>query len=302
MPGVEWNLRLPRLLDQASRIPTDVVFVIEEDENRPGQGQEVKAHRMVLGLTCDAFEKMFFVTNTKDKTSGRVPVKETTADAFRTMVNAIYKTMPIEEALQHKSVDEVFSVLDLVTKYDIPELIEDTRKVLASIHITDASLLDIATDTLRYTNTFDQEARDLLMVCATFLKTKMRGEAAVLRYLRDNREHRDAVHELLVLMIEVKDPACPNCQQVLCQDGNIILQDKFRVGMQVTNNPKCRAYWPYSDFGQGEVTLVVRGYVMVKPVLCLGPYIYSSNAYYSMTYQETETFIYNCQGNLTNTR
>ena len=44
--------------------------------------------------------------------------------------------------------DEVFSVLDLVTKYDISELVEDTRKVLASFHITNTSLLEVATDTL----------------------------------------------------------------------------------------------------------------------------------------------------------
>ena len=309
MPGVEWNHRLPLLLDQETSIPTDVVFVIEEDDNWPGQGQEVKAHRMVLGLTCDAFKNMLFVTNTQDKISGRIPVKETTADAFRTMVNAIYKTKSIEEALQHKSVDEVFSVLDLVTKYVIPELVEDTRKVLASFHITDTSLLEVATDTLRYTNTFEQEARDLLMVCAKFLKPKLGGENAVFEYLRDNRDHRDTVHELLVLMMEVKDPACPNCQQVLCQDGKVILQDKFRVGMQVTNDNSC-PYWGNSDSGKpnqkGEVTMVtmnvVFGQVRVKPIGDLVPGSYNCNTLHNMTYNmTTPTFLYYCQGNLTNT-
>ena len=36
---------------------TDVVFVIVEDRKRPGQGQEMAAHKIVMGMGCDAFKE-----------------------------------------------------------------------------------------------------------------------------------------------------------------------------------------------------------------------------------------------------
>ena len=248
MPGFDWNLRLPKLLDQDSEISTDVVFVIEEDGERPGQGQEVAAHRIVMGMVCVTFKNMLFVTDTEDKTSGRVVVKETTADAFRIMINAIYKTRSIEEALQHKTVKEVFSVLDLVTKYDIPELLEDVRKVLSSFPLTDTSLLEVATDAMTYTILFEEEANRMLLHCAKYLRTKIRGEDAILQYLAVNIERQDVAVELLFLMKNLKMTPCRNCQQEPCQDGQQVLQNQFRVGLQVT--------WGLLAWGEGEVTEV----------------------------------------------
>ena len=93
------------------------------------------------------------------------------------------------------------------------------------------------------------------MICAKFLKTKVKGEIAVLKYLRDNREQRETVCKLLVLLMEVDEmegSACPNCQQVICQDGHVIPQDEIIEGLQVTNN-KSSSYWRLnSDMARGR--------------------------------------------------
>ena len=62
-----------------------------------------------------------------------------------------------------------FSVLDLVTKYDISELPEDTRRVLSSVPLTDTILLE-------------EEAKQMLLHGAKYRRT------AILQYLADNRE------------------------------------------------------------------------------------------------------------------
>ena len=158
--------------------PEEVVqdITVKEDRARPGQGQEV---------VCATFDNMLFVTGTVDKTSGRVTVKESTADTFRIMIRAIYKAQLIEEALLHKTVKEVFSVLDLVTKHDIPELLEDTRKVLASFPLTNTILLE-------------EEANQMLLHCAKYLRT------AILQYLAENSEQQDVAVVPLVLMKDLK--------------------------------------------------------------------------------------------------
>ena len=81
------------LLHSYSSIYTsmDVVSVIKEVRERHGQGQEVAAQRIVMGMGCDAFKKMLFGTDTENKTSETMIVKETTADALWIMINAIYK-------------------------------------------------------------------------------------------------------------------------------------------------------------------------------------------------------------------
>ena len=80
----------------------------------------------------------------------------------------------------HKTVKEVLSVLDLVTKYDIPELLVqnlgDTRKVLFPFPLTDATRLE-------------EETNQMRLHCTKYLRT------AILQHLAGNIEQQDAVDE-----------------------------------------------------------------------------------------------------------
>ena len=80
---------------------------------------------------------------------------------------------------------EVFSVLDLVTKYNIPKLLEDIRKVLSSFPLTDTIILE-------------EEANQMLLNCAKYLRT------AILQNLADNSERQDGAVVLLVLRKDLK--------------------------------------------------------------------------------------------------
>merc|ERR1719186_1793356 len=63
-----------------------------------------------------------------------VIIEDTTAPAFRIFMDTIYGINSIQESLKEKSVHEIFAVLYLVKKYDIPELVQ--ADVLSSFPLT----------------------------------------------------------------------------------------------------------------------------------------------------------------------
>merc|ERR1719186_2278163 len=182
------------------------------------------------------FFNRMFVMDTKDKNAKELLIKETTPQAFQIMKDAIYNTKLIKHSLNGNSVPEVFSVLDLVTRYEIPELQISVREYLAKFPLTDDNVLDVAEDAINYTETFADEAQSLLMTCARFLKPKFGDVQSVFRYVADNEDRGDVVLKLQVLMKEEASLHCTNCQQETCLDGQEVLDSQARVGLIVTNN------------------------------------------------------------------
>ena len=66
------------------------------------------------------------------------------------MLDGIYNTVSIQESLKNKSVEEVFSVLNLVTRYKVPELENSVREYLAPFPLTKETVLDVTQDTMKY--------------------------------------------------------------------------------------------------------------------------------------------------------
>ena len=146
LKGIDWSLRMTEALKASSKIPTDISFKIEGDENKE---EVVKAHRFVLGLASEVFREMLFDTGTNDQEAQDIPVKETTVAAFRAMVEAIYNTKTIQESLEEKTVHEMFAVLNLVKKYKIPELVLSARDCLATFPLREGAVLEVAGDAIK---------------------------------------------------------------------------------------------------------------------------------------------------------
>ena len=81
------------MVEEASEIPTDLVFVIVEEGKREEDSQEVMAHRFVMGLVSVVFTKMLFVSDTKDKTTGRVLVRPSHRSSFLGKGNGVLNLM-----------------------------------------------------------------------------------------------------------------------------------------------------------------------------------------------------------------
>ena len=222
---IDWKLRMAEVIKDSSEMQTDITFKIEEGNNKEA---DVKAHRLVLGMASGVFRKMLFVTGTNDKEANEVSVKETTVAAFRGMVDAIYNTKTIHESLEDRTVHEMFAVVNLVKKYEIPELVLATRDCLATFPLNEEVVLEVAGDAIKYRDIFDEEAKELLLRCAKFLQPKFSDVQAVFKFGAANKEHADTIVELFALMVE-----CDNCSQNPCRDGQEVTEGEIRLGLKV---------------------------------------------------------------------
>ena len=170
---IDWSTRLSQFTSEDSEIPHDVTFKIEEENKEPRIPQEVKAHKMILAMASPVFMKMFYVSDTLDKSAQQIVVRQTTVDAFKIMIHAIYNTTSLEESLKDKSVEEMFLVLDLVMKYQIPELTVAARECLTDVPLTEDAVLEVAEDAEHYSMVFEEEAKGVLLQCAKFLQQKI---------------------------------------------------------------------------------------------------------------------------------
>ena len=261
--GIDWSLRLAEVIKASSDIPTNITFKIEDI----GKEKDVKAHKLVMGMASEAFGKMLYV---HDKEAKEIVVKETTVAAFTAMVDAIYNTKTIHESLKDKTVHEMFAVLNLVKKYQIPELVVTARDCLATFPLREEAVLEVAGDAIQYLDTFDEEAKELLLHCAKFLQPKFKDAKSVFVFVAANKKHGDTMVELFALMEGIKPEQCHNCSQVPCKDGQEVKEEEIRVGLKVACN-NSSMYWA-SNWGargsyignRGTVDSIMGGNVKLK--------------------------------------
>jgi len=223
----------PDFLSDKSPIPHDITFIFLEDD--PG---EVSAHKTILGMASEVFLNMFFKHNTRDKSAREIVMKNTNRTAFKIMIEAIYNSKSIEENLRGKSLHEMFTVLNLVTQYEIADLVLAVKACLSSFPITEVdSVLDIASDAVEYLATFEEDAQNVLLLCAKFLNEELRDVNSFSQFVSNNSDRFVVVDRLLILMGEMKPPVCSNCLKTPCLDGVPVKQSQVREGLKVANNP-----------------------------------------------------------------
>ena len=258
---MDWSHRLAELIQENSEIPTDVSFKI--GEGRKKMENIVEAHKLVMSMVSEPFRKMLYVTNTSDKEAKEITVKDTTVAAFRAIVNAIYNNKTIYESLKDKTVDKIFDVLNLAKKYQIPELVMSTRDCLVSLPLSEETVMEVAIVAVKYNDTFDEEAKELLLHCAKFIKTKFTDVNSVLEFHVVNKEHADIVGELFTLMYSLEPVLCHNCRQTPCKDGQGVTEEEVRLDLKVA----CRQspFWVDDFIGSlGTVARIVEDEVALE--------------------------------------
>jgi len=243
----------PDLMDSTalSEIPPDITFKFTK-----GEGGEIEANKTVLALVSKVFRNMFLIHNTKDKSATEMVMEDTTKPAFQIMLDAIFSVRKVEESLRGKTLDEMFAVLYLVSKYEIPKLPLAVKECISSFPITEDNVLEVATDAAEYSSTFEESVKILLLACAKFLKNKVSDGDWFIRFIAKNGDRMATVHKLSVLMNDIADmPAsghdwCNGCQKksTECLDGESVKKSNVKVGIKVVWDPS----WLNSS-GVGEV-------------------------------------------------
>eukprot|EP00092_Neocalanus_flemingeri_P102204 GFUD01130718.1.p1 GENE.GFUD01130718.1~~GFUD01130718.1.p1 ORF type:complete len:242 (+),score=58.43 GFUD01130718.1:52-777(+) len=218
--------RISRCLESASDIPTDVRFLFTREEG--ATIKEVKAHKMILGIASDIFEKQFFgaVGEPKDEIEIKVEV-------FDVLVQYIY-----HKKLDWMNYDRGFlsSLYYLAEKFIIEELREEIIASIPKHEVSEENVLDVAI--LAEDNLHHQPLSDTLYeAAASFLKQKFDGKLEnVCNFCSEIDASEANALVLLKMLAKMKilpNPKCGNCKQTSCLNGQVLTRENFVRGATV---------------------------------------------------------------------
>ena len=125
---VDWKI----FLSPDSDLPPDVSFLVADGEDS-NSSTTIRAHSQLLGGVSPVFRKQIFGPM-KDEKEG-IEVKETTAEAFQTMIDFIYR----KAGQDTFSMDNIkcpqtqFEVLELAERYQVWDLKTPVKKALKEV-------------------------------------------------------------------------------------------------------------------------------------------------------------------------
>ena len=212
-------------------LPTDIVFnVIEKDEEKKEDSEaesedkdktaQIKVHKFILAGVSPVFRKEFFGPL---KTCGDiVDIKETTIEAFTTLINYIYMPSSSEEfSLKDISCPQTLcQVLNLAERYQMPVFRTEVFSVLQSLPITSENMMFTATVAKNYA-VFEDVSKMLLSNCAKFCETKLKTADDVFTFLNQTQINFPDCDNQMLLEVMRANAKCPNCKETFpnCKDG-----------------------------------------------------------------------------------
>jgi len=225
--------RLVKCLDTASGPPTDIRFVFQKvDEGNSNNDMEfVKAHRFILAVASDVFEREFFGTL---KESGEdIEIKDATYEVFKTMVDFIYmKNLNLDEF----DLNFLSSLYNLGEKYNIRKLREEIISAVLKHEATAETVFEIAT--LGEANNIHEPLSEALYEIATlFLMKEFGGRMEnVLTFFSE----ASVLHALIIFKMMAKMKSlfslvkmCGNCKCHPCLHGSNVTEANFVQGAEI---------------------------------------------------------------------
>jgi len=162
------DLNWQTFLSPESPLPPDVSFlVISEDDNK-ALGESIGVHRFLLAAVSPVFRGMLF--SQLKEIGDVVKVKETSYEAFTTMLTYIYKA-PGEEFSLTACPQKLFELLKVADKYEILSLRTLAVDALGSLTISNENMVFVANVAKGYKSLFEEVSVELLLKCLKFIAT-----------------------------------------------------------------------------------------------------------------------------------
>ena len=186
----------------------------------------VAAHKFLLAGASQVFRRQFL--GSLKENSNVVVIKETTFEAFSTMINYLYNPPGKSFSLSHLTCPQVLcEIYNIAERYGLENLKLIVYAVLSALPITSENLL-VAAATAKQWYVFSNLSEMLLEKCATFLAEKMKTAEDVFKLMLLSKEtfpdaDPDLLQELLRMNAE-KPKTCSNCKRGLahCVHGQSV--------------------------------------------------------------------------------
>ena len=177
----------------------------------------VSAHKFLLAGASPVFRRQFL--GSLKESSDVVLIKDTTFEAFATMINYLYNPPGKSFSLSHmKCPQGLCEIYNIAERYQLENLKLIVYAVLTALPISSENLL-FAAGTAKRWYVFPNVSEMLLEKCATFLAEKMKTAEDVFKLMLLTKESYpdadpDLLQELLRMNAE-KPKSCSNCKRGL---------------------------------------------------------------------------------------
>ena len=229
-----------QFLQPGSELPPDITFRVIEEQTRSDEGNDpefgdakgdnhgvktskVRAHKFLLAGVSPVFRKQFF--GPLKTTEDTVDIKDTTIEAFTTMISYIYepsdsKTFSLSDITCPQALCEL---LNLSERYEMLTMGALVRSTLESLPITSENMMFTATVAKDFA-VFEKVSEMLLDKCSEFCTTKLKTSDDVFNFLKDTQDNYPGHDKDLLLDLMRRAAKCRNCLQrgSKCKDGEEI--------------------------------------------------------------------------------
>eukprot|EP00092_Neocalanus_flemingeri_P017118 GFUD01018513.1.p1 GENE.GFUD01018513.1~~GFUD01018513.1.p1 ORF type:complete len:285 (-),score=58.94 GFUD01018513.1:89-943(-) len=227
---------ISKSLDPSFGIPTDVTFQILTS------GKEVKAHKYVLALASPVFKKQFF--GDAKETEDVIPVKETTEESFKTMIDFTYGK---EIDWKEMTIEDLFNVSNMAEKYLNETLMKEVQKVFEDVDITVDNAVTVAATAEEFSQ-FEDISKALVVHCVKFLKSVLTTQDEFVKFAAKyaNTEMSQTALSLISKFPEVSpaEKQCGKCGKDCRQGKGLLTSDHIAVGDRVLINDQGK--WDYA--------------------------------------------------------
>ena len=128
------STRLPLILSSSS-IPKDIKFLFKEE----GVVTSIMAHKIILAVISDVFEKQFF--GSLKEPEHEILIKDAKREVFEVLIDFIYNKQPIMSDFDLYFLSSLFY---LAEKYDISALKKEIIATIINKEISDENVLNVA--------------------------------------------------------------------------------------------------------------------------------------------------------------
>ena len=225
------DIRKTEITLDPSEIPYDITFVIEEC------GSKVKAHKFILAMSSPVFKKQFY--GELKETDDKIVIKDTSKDAFITMLDFFYCR---EVDWEKKTVEELFEIANMAEKYQVSSLKEKIPGAVEFLEVNEENVVIIAAKAEEYSH-FEYVANSILLKCREFLSSVLRVRGNYCKFAKKyaGSELTDVALKLIAGMENVNPTSKGCCKLNLCRRGKLMLETSdFVVGEKVQFNPEAK--------------------------------------------------------------
>jgi len=227
--------RLQQSLSEASSTP-DIKFLFFKKKKNGVTVEEIRAHKLILALVSDVFEKAFYGGFEDD---GSIEIIDASKESFEAMINFIYTK---ETDVSIYCFEMLCSIYYLADKYNIDALKEETLEAIKSKDISVDSVLNVGV--LADQHSAHEELAETLYEAATQSLGKIfdgQLTKAIDFFSEIDADASPALCRSAVKMMaklkKTPSTVCNNCKASPCLSGVGITRTNFVIGAKISAVP-----------------------------------------------------------------